>query len=88
MRELCDTVLKGIIPFALLVKGKEDEQEEVLTFTVETNAKRAYGPLGQWIENIGKAKASLTIAYAHGEQLKIGDVTASDEQRQAVLAED
>ena len=80
--------IRTVKNFELIVKGSDDEEEEILAFTVETNAKRAYAPLGLWVENIGTAKAALTVTYAEDEQLEIGGVTATEEQRQAVLEED
>jgi hypothetical protein len=84
--------IRQVKDFKLVVrqgKGAEAEEEEELTFVVETSSKRAYVTLGNWIENIGKEKGLLTVSYTDSPddaQMKIGDVTATDEQRQAALS--
>lgn len=81
--------IKRVKDFKLIVlKATGDGNEElVLTFVIETTAKGAYKTVGSWIENLGKEKAQLTVSYHEGEQgtLDTGDVTATDEQRQAAL---
>ncbi len=80
--------IKRVRDFKLVVlKAKGDGEEElVLTFIVETTAKRAYGTVGKWIENLGKEKAQLTVTYTEGQAtIEIGDVEATEEQRQAAL---
>ena len=54
---------------------------------VETVAKKAFVTLGNWIENLGKSKAQLTVSYSEG-QMETGDVHATEEQQQAVLGEE
>ena len=84
--------IRSVKSFALTVKQgkkKEDEDEEVLTFELTTTSKRAYVAFGKWIENIGKAKSSLTVVYAEEQPGLIPDgVQQTEEQRQAVLGKD
>jgi len=83
--------IRQVKDFKLVVrqgKGKDAEEEEELTFVVETSSRRAYITLGNWVENIGKEKGLLTVSYTdppEDNQMKIGDVTATPEQRQAVM---
>jgi|KBSSwiStaDraftv2_1062776.scaffolds.fasta_scaffold307735_4 hypothetical protein len=82
--------IRRVKDFKLVVlKATGDGEDElVITFVIETTAKKAYTSIGKWIENLGKEKAQLTVVYNEGQiTMEIGDVTATDEQRQAVLGE-
>lgn len=80
--------IKQVKDFKLVVLKQKEENDDdlVLTFVIETNSKRAYVTLGNWIENLGKDKGQLTVSYT--EQTVIGNADGPNEdQRQAALAE-
>ncbi len=69
-------------------RGKDGEGDiQMLAFTVLTRAKQAYKNLGAWLDNIGRARATMTVSYKEQLEIKDGDVTQSEEGRQAVLKE-
>ncbi len=69
-------------------KGKDGEGDiQMLAFTVLTRAKQAYRTLGAWLDNIGRARATMTVSYKEQTTIDDGAVEQSQEGRQAVLKE-
>lgn len=71
---------------------KEGEEEiRQLSFTVETNVKKAYSTVGKFIEAVGLAKCQVKIEYATEEENADGtkqeQLLTSEEMRAAAKSE-
>lgn len=77
----------------LKVVPLKDKSGEVtgreLRFTMKCAELAVIGRIARYVNKLGRAPGNLTVTHANEEeQAKMGDATATEEQRQAVLGKD